>query len=92
MFFKQKVHEVRYVLRKPAVCPNVEVPYFANARGSALECAAALDVLVARGTLQEEAALPGKERLRRVVSMIVGLIRANSDYRVHEGGGAENCD
>ena len=66
--------------------------YFDNARGSALECAAALDVLVARGTLQEEAALPGKERLRRVVSMIVGLIRANSDYRVHEGGGAENCD
>jgi four helix bundle protein len=49
--------------------------FFDIARGSALECAAALDVLVA----------PGKERLRNIVSMLVGLIKANSDYRLHNG-------
>jgi hypothetical protein len=29
--------------------------------------------------------LAGKERLRGIVSMLVGLIKANSDYRLHEG-------
>jgi len=27
----------------------------------------------------------GEERLRGIVSMLVGLIKANSDYRLHEG-------
>jgi four helix bundle protein len=59
--------------------------FFDIARGSALECAAALDVLVAQGKQGALEVLPGKERLRAVVSMLVGLIRANSDYRMHEG-------
>jgi len=29
--------------------------------------------------------LPGKDRLWSIVSMLVGLIKANSDYRLHEG-------
>ena len=29
-------------------------------------------------------AATGKDRLRNIVSMIVGLIKANSDYRLHE--------
>lgn len=57
---------------------------FDNARGSTLECAAALDVLVAKGLCRPEEVMPGKERLRKTVSMLVGLIRANSDYRMHE--------
>jgi four helix bundle protein len=61
--------------------------FFDNARGSALECAAALDVLVAKARLGVDEILPGKDRLRGVVSMLVGLIRANSDYRLHEGEG-----
>lgn len=60
--------------------------FFDIARGSALECAAGLDVLVAKAKFAPEELRPGKERLRGIVSMTVGLIRANSDYRLHEGG------
>jgi four helix bundle protein len=59
--------------------------FFDTARGSALECAAALDVLVAKGQCEFTEVSSGKERLRGVVSMLVGLIKANSDYRLHEG-------
>jgi four helix bundle protein len=59
--------------------------YFDIARGSALECAAALDVLVAKGRCPKEEVLPGKDRLWSIVSMLVGLIKANSEYRLHEG-------
>ena len=58
--------------------------YFDIARGSALECAAALDALVAKGILPEADIRPGKEILRAVVSMLVGLIKSNSPDRVHE--------
>lgn len=44
------------------------------ARGSALECAACLDVLAARGSLTIEKAEDGKGRLAEIVSMIAGLI------------------
>ena len=59
--------------------------FFDISRGSALECAAALDVLAAQGRWDLTVVAPGKERLRRIVSMLVGLIKANSDYRLHEG-------
>ena len=59
--------------------------FFDISRGSALECAAGLDVLVAKGKCQAGDVLPGKDILRRIVSMLVGLIKANSDYRMHEG-------
>jgi len=55
--------------------------YFDTARGSALECAACLDVLVARGRLAVSVADEGKSGLVEIVSMLVGLIRANSDTR-----------
>ena len=58
--------------------------FFDIARGSALESAAALDVLVAKGRYSEEELSPGKDRLWSVVSMLVALIKANSDYRLHE--------
>ena len=59
--------------------------YFDNARGSAMECAAALDVLVAKQCCSREEILPGKQHLGSIVSMLVGLIKANSNYRLHEG-------
>jgi four helix bundle protein len=59
--------------------------FFDIARGSALECAAALDVLPAKGRCELPLVATGKERLRGIVSMLVGLIKANSDYRLHEG-------
>ncbi len=56
--------------------------FFDNARGSAVECAACLDVLVAKKRVEMGAIVEGKEMLIDVVSMLVGLIRANSDSRV----------
>jgi len=48
--------------------------YFDIARGSALECAACLDVLVARGKLSSETTIVGKEILVGAVSLLAGLI------------------
>ena len=62
--------------------PNDRCCFFDNARGSALECAACLDVLAATGKLGVETAEEGKATLLEVVSMLVGLIRANLDSRV----------
>src|ERR1041384_8810460 len=47
-----------------------------------------LDVLVAKGRASEQEVLPGKDRLWSIVSMLVGLIRANSDYRLHDDSSA----
>jgi four helix bundle protein len=58
--------------------------YFDNARGSALECAAALDVLVAKRKATSAQIEKGKELLHRIVSTLVGLIRSNSPDRLHE--------
>jgi len=44
------------------------------ARGSALECAASLDILVARQRLVESTAWEGKAMLVRIVSMLVRLV------------------
>jgi four helix bundle protein len=57
--------------------------YFDIARGSALECAAGLDVLVAKKLLLKEEVFPGKEMLKDIVSILVGLIKSNSE-RVYE--------
>src|SRR5262245_5758087 len=53
--------------------------YFDNARGSALEAASCLDVLVARELTTAEVIVAGKQMLRTVVAGLVGLIRSNSD-------------
>jgi four helix bundle protein len=64
--------------------------FFDIARGSALECAAALDVLVAKRILIGQDIDAGKAMLAEMVSMLVGLIRSNSDLRLHEE--AEPCE
>ena len=55
--------------------------FFDIARGSTLECAACLDVLVAKGVVEPSVVTDGKALLLEIVSMLVGLIRANSDER-----------
>jgi four helix bundle protein len=45
------------------------------ARGSALECAACLDVLVMRKLVAAEQVLPAKERLVRIVNMLMGMLK-----------------
>lgn len=59
--------------------------FFDIARGSALECAAGLDVLVAKGFCHFEDIAHEKGTLKTMVSMLVGLIKANSEYRLHDG-------
>jgi four helix bundle protein len=58
--------------------------FFDNARGSALECAACLDVMVAKQFVEPDDVQEGKTMLVKIVSMLFGLIRANSDVRVFE--------
>jgi len=58
--------------------PKDRCRFFDIAHGSALECAAGLDVLVAKGKLTAEQIRPGKERLQRIVRMLMGLIKKNS--------------
>lgn len=55
--------------------------YFDIARGSALESAASLDVLVAKQWRRPSHVEEGKSLLHDIVSMLVGLIRANSEVR-----------
>ncbi len=58
--------------------------FFDNARGSALESAACLDVMVAKRFVGTDEIQSGKGMLVKIVSMLFGLIRANSDTRVFE--------
>ena len=65
--------------------------FFDIARGSALECAAALDVLVARKLATPQCIEMGKQQLIQIVSMLVGLIRSNSENRLHEAEVSYRC-
>jgi four helix bundle protein len=58
--------------------------YFDNARGSALECAACLDVMIAKQFVETSDVQEGKNTLVKMVSMLFGLIRANSDVRTFD--------
>ena len=53
--------------------------YLEVARGSALECAACLDVLLARKFVTEEQVEKQKERLARIVQMLIGLLKMFSE-------------
>ena len=64
--------------------PRDRCRFFDIARGSALECADALDVLVAKGILKKQDIIEGKQILREIVSMIIGLIKSNMPNRICE--------
>ena len=53
--------------------------YFETARASALECAACLDVLVARGKTTDEQVDHGKDLLDRIVAMLTSMIKGTPD-------------
>jgi four helix bundle protein len=53
--------------------------FFEIARGSAVECAACLDVLVARKFSTFAGIAPQKEQLVKIVQMLVGLLRRFSE-------------
>jgi four helix bundle protein len=67
--------------------PKDRCRFFDIAHGSALECAAGLDTLVAKGKLTVEQIRPGKERLQRIVKMLMGLIKRNSTREYDKGSG-----
>jgi four helix bundle protein len=59
------------------------------ARGSALECAACLDVLVARKFVSPEQITSAKEQLVRIVNMLMGLLKrfsARVEFLREDGG------
>ncbi len=58
--------------------PRDRCRFFDIAHGSALECSAGLDILVAKCKATQREIEPGKERLRKIVSMLFGLIKRNS--------------
>jgi hypothetical protein len=66
------------------------------ARGSALECAACLDVLVVRELATAEEITAAKEALVRIVQMLVGMLRKFSPraevMREDQGGYAEEVE
>jgi four helix bundle protein len=45
------------------------------ARGSALECAACLDVLAVRKIIATQRVVPAKEQLVRIVNMLMGMLK-----------------
>lgn len=49
--------------------------YFTDARGSALECAACLDVLQEERLVEEASYSTGKDLLSRIVSMLTKMVR-----------------
>src|SRR5207249_8554631 len=53
--------------------------FFEMARGSALECAACLDVLLVRKLASEQQVARQKEKLARIVQMLIGLLRKFSE-------------
>jgi four helix bundle protein len=64
---------------------QVRVKFFDDARGSATECAACLDALVAKRVCSSERTRDGKEMLVRVVQMLTRLVQLYSDdHRVRE--------
>jgi four helix bundle protein len=69
--------------------PKDRCRFFDIAHGAALECAAGLDVLVAKQKLTPDQNRPGKEGLQRIVRMLMGLIKRNST-REYDKGDATN--
>jgi four helix bundle protein len=65
--------------------PKDRCRFFDIAHGSTLECAAGLDVLVAKGKLAPDQIRPGKERLQRIVRMLMGLIKGIPHANMRKG-------
>ena len=69
--------------------PKDRCRFFDIAHGSALECAAGLDILVAKAKLTPDQIRPGKESLQRIVRMLMGLMKRNSTRECQKGKPAE---
>jgi four helix bundle protein len=70
--------------------PKDRCRFFDIAHGSALECAAGLDILVAKSKLTLDQIRPGQERLQKIVRMLMGLIKRNSTREYEKGDNQRN--
>lgn len=68
--------------------PKDRIVYLGHANGSALECAACLDVFVARMRLSPSDVRPGKSLLREIVSMLIAM-KTTAANRVREEHSSE---
>jgi four helix bundle protein len=64
--------------------PADRFKYFDIARGSAVECAACLDVIVKKQKCPPERAAEGKSILHEIVSMLMGLLKHHGEGRLRE--------
>ena len=69
--------------------PKDRCRFFDIAHGFALECAAGLDVLVAKVKLTPEEIRRGKETLQAIVRMLMGLIKRNSTREYDKGNATQ---
>ena len=53
--------------------------FFEVARGSALECASCLDILVAKQRIRGDRVIQGKEQLRSIVNLLTRMIKNLSE-------------
>lgn len=65
--------------------PKDRCRFFDTAHGSALESAAALDVLVVKRKVTSDQIRAGKESLQKIVRMLMGLIKRNSTREYAKG-------
>jgi len=72
--------------------PNAKCRYFGIARGSALECAACMDVCCVKGLVPLTSRNEGKEELRHIVRMLVGLMRSHGREFREESGQYRTAD
>lgn len=81
--------------------PRDRCKFLDIAHGSALECAACLDLLFIKKALSETELDEGKTLLSRLVALLVGLIRSHSpdrfqedavEYRVEKDGGTKGVE
>jgi four helix bundle protein len=68
---------------------QIRAKFFDDARGSATECAACLDALVAKGACEPQRVEEGKVMLLRIVSMLSKLVQLFSDSNAFREEGAE---
>lgn len=57
--------------------------YFDISKGSALESSACIDIIVIKKVIDQDEKVIGKQMLKEIFSMLIGLIKSNSD-RVYE--------
>jgi len=66
--------------------PADRFKYFDIARGSTVECAACLDVLVKKKKCSSDQVSSGKALLHEVVAMLMGLLKRNGQGRLRKAG------